>query len=141
MAEMKTEINWQGDVVFEGVPDSGHKITIDGPPEFGGQDKGVRPMELLLLGLGGCTSFDMVHILKKTRVDLKSCRTQITAERTDHPPKVFSKIHIHYIVEGQGIKESAVQRAINLSAKKLCSAQIMLGKTAEITHSFDIIES
>ena len=138
MAEMTSVIEWLDAVSFEGTPDSGHKVVIDGPPEFGGQDKGIRPMEMMLLALGGCTSFDIVHILKKSRVKLKSCRTEITAERTDSLPKVFSKIHVHYVVEGDGISEKLLQRAIDLSARKLCSAQIMLGKTAEITHSYDI---
>ena len=140
MATMKSTINWLDGVSFAGTPESGHKIVIDGPPEFGGQDKGVRPMELMLLSLGGCTSFDIVHILKKSRIELTACRTEITAERTDSPPKIFSKIHIHYIVEGKDVKEAALKRAIDLSARKLCSAQIMLGKSAEITHSYDIKE-
>lgn len=138
MAEMKASIDWLDGVSFEGTPESGHKIVIDGPPEFGGQNKGARPMELMLLGLGGCTSFDIVHILAKSRIEITSCRTEITATRTDTLPKVFSKIHIHYIVEGKDVKEPVLKRAIDLSAKKLCSAQIMLGKTAEITHSYEI---
>ncbi len=140
MATMKSTIDWQEGVSFVGTPGSGHKIVIDGPPEFGGQDKGVRPMELMLLSLGGCTSFDIVHIMKKSRAELTACRTEITAERTDHPPKIFSKIHIHYIVEGRNVNEAALKRAIDLSARKLCSAQIMLGKTAEITHSYELKE-
>ena len=139
MAEMKAVIDWLEGVSFTGTPDSGHKVTIDGPPDFGGQDKGVRPMELMLLGLGGCTSFDVVHILGKSRIKLTSCRTEITATRTDTLPKVFSRIHIHYIVSGKDVKEAVLKRAIDLSAKKLCSAQIMLGKTAEITHSYEIV--
>ncbi len=139
MAEMKASIDWLEGVSFAGTPESGHKIVIDGPAEFGGQNKGARPMELMLLALGGCTSFDVVHILGKSRIELTSCRTEITATRTDTLPKVFSKIHIHYIVSGKDVKEAVLKRAIDLSAKKLCSAQIMLSKTAEITHSYEIV--
>ena len=138
---MKAEIRWLGDAEFEGVSGSGHKISMDGPPEFGGKNKGVRPMEMLLLGLGGCTAFDVVHILKKSRQDIEDCQVEIHADRAMQDPKVFTRIHLHYRVKGRELKEGLVERAIKLSAEKYCSASIMLAKSAEITHDFEVFES
>lgn len=138
---MKATITWAGDVKFEAESGSGHTITIDGPAEHGGKNQGVRPMELMLLGVGGCASFDVVHILKKSRQDVTSCVAQVEAERVDDVPAVFSKIHLHFVVSGNALKESQVKRAVELSAEKYCSASIMLSKGGvEITHSYEIQE-
>lgn len=136
---MKGTIRWAGDVKFEAESGSGHTIIIDGPAEYGGQNQGVRPMELMLLGLGGCSSFDVVHILKKARQDVTDCVAHLEAERADAVPAVFSKIHLHFVVAGNDLKESQVKRAVELSAEKYCSASIMLSKGGvEITHSYEI---
>lgn len=126
---------------FIGESSSGHAVYMDGAPEYGGSDLGPRPMELLLLGMGGCTSFDVVHILKKARQQVTDCDAHIEAERAEADPKVFTKIHIHFIVSGHQVSEKHVDRAISLSAEKYCSASIMLGQTAEITHDFEILEA
>ena len=126
--------------MFVGETGSGHAVVMDGPPESGGRNRGPRPMEMLLLGMGGCTSFDVVQILQKGRHDVIDCVAEISAERVDTIPKVFHKIHVHFIVTGRQLKEEAVKRAIQLSAEKYCSASIMLGKSVEITHDFEILE-
>jgi len=138
---MKTKIKWLENVSFSGETDSGHSIIMDGPPDHGGENKGPRPMEMLLLGLGGCTTFDVLMILKKSRQTVTDCEVEISAERAETEPKVFTKIHVHFIVSGTNLKEKHVERAVSLSAEKYCSASIMLGKTAEITHDFEIIET
>ena len=135
---MKARIKWVEDATFLGESGSGHAVVMDGPPENGGRNLGVRPMEMLLLGMGGCASFDVVHILKKARQPISDCVAEISAERADEEPKVFTKIHIHFIVTGNNLKEKQVERAVSLSAEKYCSASIMLGKTAEISHDFEI---
>ena len=112
---------------------------MDGPPEFGGRNLGVRPMEMLLLGLGGCASFDVVSMLKKSKQDLVDCEVEITAERADEEPKVFTKIHLHFIISGNDLSDKKVARAIELSAEKYCSASIMLGKTADVTHDYELV--
>lgn len=137
---MQARIKWVDGVMFVGETGSGHAVVIDGPPENGGRNMGPRPMEMLLLGLGGCTSFDVLTILQKGRHDVIDCVAEISAERVDTIPKVFSKIHVHFIVTGRQLKKEAVQRAIQLSAEKYCSASIMLGKSVEITHDFEIVE-
>lgn len=119
---------------------SGHALVMDGPPDLGGRNLGVRPMEMLLLGLGGCTQIDVVHILKKGRQRVSSCEVLLEAERAADEPKVFTQIKVHFIVSGSGLSEKAVARAVNLSAEKYCSASLMLGKTAQITHDFEIRE-
>jgi putative redox protein len=126
---------------FVGESGSGHSIVMDGPPEHGGSDLGVRPMEMLLLGLGGCASFDVIHILKKSRQDVTDCEALLEAERADQEPKVFTHIHLHFVVTGRNLSDKQVERAIQLSSEKYCSASIMLGKTAEITHDFKIKEA
>ena len=137
---MKAEIDWDQNVRFSAKTETGHEIVMDGAPSHGGNNEGARPMELLLVGMGGCTGFDVVGILKKARVDLQSLRIELEAERADETPMVFTRIHVHFVLEGKGLKEKLVERAIDLSAKKYCSASIMLGQTADITHSFDIKE-
>lgn len=137
---MKARIKWAGEASFSGETESGHAIVMDGPPDMGGRNIGPRPMELLLLGTGGCTSFDVVHILKKSRQQVTDCIAEIDAERATTDPKIFTKIHIHFIVSGKGLKTEQVERAVKLSAEKYCSASIMLGKSAEITHDFEIVE-
>lgn len=138
---MKATVTLQGGVCFEAVADSGHSVLLDGPPEYGGENRGSRPMELLLMGLGGCTAFDVVHILRKSRVDVTDCRVELSADRSDTPPKVFTRIHVHFVVSGAGLSEARVKRAVELSAEKYCSASIMLAKAVEITHDFEIVDS
>jgi putative redox protein len=126
-------------MLMVGKSHSGHSITMDGPPEIGGNNLGVRPMEMLLLGVAGCTMIDVVTTLKKMRQDLTNCETKLSAERADEHPKVFTDIHIQFIVKGQDLDPKKVEKAITLSAEKYCSASIMLGKTASITHDFEIV--
>ncbi|WP_020564650.1 OsmC family protein [Methylosarcina fibrata] len=138
---MRATVKWVDGVMFVGESGSGHAVVMDGPPDHGGRNMGIRPMEMLLLGVGGCSSFDVVQILQKGRNDLVKCVTEITAERVDAVPSVFSKIHLHFIVSGRNLKASAVERAVKLSAEKYCSASIMLSKAAvDITHDFEVIE-
>ncbi len=136
---MKTRVKWLDNMSFVGESGSGHSIVMDGPPEFGGRNLGVRPMEMLLLGLGGCASFDVVSMLKKSKQDLIDCEVEITAERADEEPKVFTKIHLHFVISGNDLSDKRVARAIELSAEKYCSASIMLGKTATVTHDYELI--
>lgn len=135
---MKTRVKWLDNMSFVGESGSGHSIVMDGPQEFGGRNLGVRPMEMLLLGLGGCASFDVVSMLKKSKQDLIDCEVEISAERAEVEPKVFTKIHLHFILSGNDLSETRVSRAIELSAEKYCSASIMLGKTAVVTHDHKI---
>lgn len=135
---MKVSVALQQNVNFKATTGSGHDIMMDGPPDFGGENKGARPMETLLAGMGGCASFDVVHILRKRRLLVTDCVADIQAERAETEPKVFTKIHLHFKVAGEGLTEKAVGKAVELSAEKYCSASIMLGKTADITHSFEI---
>lgn len=123
-----------------GESGSGHAVVIDGPPEHGGRNLGVRPMEMLLLGMGGCTQFDVLLILRRGRHDVRLCEVELEAERAESDPKVFTKIHAHFRVGGHGLTEKVVDRAIRMSAEKYCSASIMLGATAEITHDFEIVD-
>ena len=136
---MKARIKWVENVSFLGESDSGHAVLMDGAAEGGGRNLGPRPMELVLLGTGGCTAYDVVAILKKQRLQISDCVTEIDAERAASDPKVFTKIHFHFIVTGKNIKPESVARAIDLSAEKYCSASIMLGNTAVITHDFEIV--
>lgn len=139
---MKADIRWQGEVCFEAESGSGHVVRVDGPPDHGGQNQGPRPMELMLMGLGTCSSFDVVHILKKSRQDVTDCRCQLEAERAeDEVPAVFTRIHLHFTVRGRGMKENLVARAVSLSADKYCSASIMLARGGvEISHSYTLEE-
>ena len=136
---MKAQVKWSGNAAFLGKSGSGHEVLMDGAPEYGGNDQGPRPMEMLLLGMGGCASFDVVLILKKSRQEITDCVAEIEAERAETPPKVFTKIHMHFVVSGKDLKEAQVKRAIDLSATKYCSASIMLSKAVEITHDYEII--
>jgi putative redox protein len=137
---MKVRVKWVEQVAFLGESESGHAVLMDGAPAAGGRNLGPRPMEMLLLGTGGCTSFDVVNILKKSRQAVSDCYVELDATRAEQDPKVFTKIHLHFVVKGKDIKPDVVERAIALSAEKYCSASIMLGKSAEITHDFEIIE-
>ncbi|MFV1940116.1 OsmC family protein [Pseudomonas luteola] len=138
---MKARIQWAGEAMFLGESGSGHVVVMDGPPNHGGRNLGVRPMEALLIGLGGCTSFDVMSILKKSRQAVESCETFLEAERAESEPKVFTKIHIRFVVKGRDLKEAQVKRAIELSAEKYCSASIMLERAGvEISHGYEIIE-
>lgn len=138
---MKSRVKWVENICFMAESGSGHAMIMDGSPEIGGRNMGPRPMELLLMGAGGCTSVDVVMILQKSRQDVSGCEVDISAERADENPKVFTKIHMHFTVSGRNLKPETVDRAIKLSAEKYCSASIMLGKTAEITHDFEIVEA
>lgn len=138
---MKSKVKWLDNMTFVGESASGHSVVMDGPPEFGGQNLGIRPMEMLILGLGGCSSFDVVLILKKARQQVEHCEVELDYDRADENPKVYTRIHMHFIVTGKNLDAKRVEKAITLSADKYCSASIMLGKTAEITHDFEIRES
>lgn len=135
---MKVSVKWVDNVCFMGESETGHAVVLDGAPEMGGRNIGMRPMEMLLIGMGGCTSFDVVTILKKARQKVTDCVAEIQAERASEVPKVFTKIHVHFVVTGDALNETQVERAIKLSAEKYCSASIMLGKACEITHDFEI---
>ncbi|HET8608358.1 MAG TPA: OsmC family protein [Burkholderiales bacterium] len=138
---MNARIKWVENVSFIGESGSGHAIVMDGAPESGGRNLGPRPMETVLIGTGGCTAYDVVHILRKGRAAVTDCVVEIQAERAETEPKVFTKIHFHFIVSGHGLKQEQVERAIHLSAEKYCSASIMLGKSATITHDFEIVDA
>ncbi len=138
---MECTVRWHEGMSFIAETGSGHMVPMDGSPAAGGRDLAPRPMELLLAGAGGCTSFDIVMILKKGRQDVRGCEVKLTAERAEEDPKVFTKINLHFVVTGKGLKPEAVERAVNLSAEKYCSASIMLGKTAEMTHTFEVVEA
>lgn len=136
---MKATIDWTGDASFRATSGSGHSIQMDGPPDHGGKDMGPRPMEMMLMGLGGCSSFDVMSILQKSRQEVTSCHAELEAERADAVPAVFTRIHLHFVVTGNNLKENLVKRAVSLSAEKYCSASIMLEKAGvEITHSHEI---
>ncbi|MEX2163014.1 MAG: OsmC family protein [Sulfuricaulis sp.] len=138
---MKATIKWTGDVGFSGTTESGHTILMDGASEAGGRNKGSRPMEVVLIGTGGCTAFDVVHILRKSRQEITDCVAEVEAQRAETDPKVFTHIHIHFIVSGKDLDPKKIQHAIELSAAKYCSASIMLAKTAKITHDFEMIDA
>ena len=138
---MKSTIKWVDGAMFVGESGSGHAVVIDGPPEAGGRNLGIRPMELVLSGLGACTAVDVVSILKKSRQKVTDCRVELDAERADEVPKVFTRIHIHFVITGQDLKAAAVERAIELSAEKYCSATIMLSASVEISHDFEVVEA
>ena len=137
---MKARIKWVDGVAMLAESGSGHALVMDGPPEHGGRNLGVRPMEMLLMGLGGCTEFDVLHILRRGRHEVSLCEVELNAERAEADPKVFTRIHVHFRVAGKGLTEKAVERAVRLSAEKYCSASIMLGAMAEITHGFELVE-
>lgn len=139
---MEATIKWVDGAMFVAQSGSGHAIVVDGPPDHGGRNLGVRPMELVLLGLGGCASFDVMDILKKARQPVTDCETRLTAERDDGVPRVFTRIHVHFVVTGAGLSEKQVARAVKLSAEKYCSASIMLERGGvKITHDHEIIDT
>lgn len=138
---MKARIKWLEGASFVAESGSNHAVVMDGPPDAGGRNLGPRPMEMVLMGTGGCTAFDVVHILRKGRHQISDCVVDIEAERADEDPKVFTRIHFHFVASGKNLKPEAVERAIKLSAEKYCSASIMLAKTAAITHDFEIVET
>ncbi len=135
---MKARVKWIEGAAFLGESGSGHAIVLDGAPEAGGRNLGVRPMEAVLIGMGACSAFDVVSILNKGRQLFSACEVEIEAERRDTAPKVFTKIHLHFVVTGAGLDAGKVARAIRLSVEKYCSASAMLGATAEITHDVEI---
>ena len=136
---MKAVVKWVDGVMFVGESGSGHSVVMDGAPEQGGRNMGVRPMEMLLIGLGGCASYDVIAMLKKGRQQIVDCRAEVEAERADAVPAVFTKIHVKFIVSGNDLKENQVKRAVDLSAEKYCSASIMLGAAGvEMSHSYEI---
>jgi len=137
---MKARVKWLDHMSFVGESESGHTVVMDGSPDVGGRNLAARPMEMVLLGMGGCTAFDVVMILQRARQPITDCIIELTTERADEIPKVFTKIHAHYIVKGKGLSEKQVEKAVSLSAEKYCSVSIMQGKTAEITHDFEIVE-
>lgn len=138
---MKVRIKWVEDVSFVGESETGHAVVLDGAPENGGRNIGMRPMEMLLIGMGACTAFDVVTILKKSRQPIVDCVAEIEAERAGEIPKVFTKIHVHFVITGDNLNETQVERAVKLSAEKYCSASIMLSKSVEITHDYEIKSS
>ena len=138
---MKARVKWVEGMSFMGESGSGHLTMMDGAPEAGGRNLAPRPMEMVLMGTGACTCFDVVLILKRGRADILDCVVDLSTERAATDPKVFTSIHMHFTVTGRGLKPETVRRAIDLSAEKYCSASIMLGKTATITHDFTIVEA
>lgn len=138
---MQSTVQWLENVAFEAESESGHTIVMDGSPAYGGENRGARPMELILMGLGGCASFDIVTILKKSRQDITDVVCQLRAERADTVPAVFTKIHLHFVIKGNGVKEKQVAKAVELSAEKYCSASKMLSDGGvEISHDFELID-
>ncbi|MAT93510.1 MAG: osmotically inducible protein C [Halioglobus sp.] len=139
---MKSTVKWLDGAVFVGESGSGHSVVMDGPEDLGGRNLGPRPMEMLLLGTGGCSIYDVLSMLKKSRQQVVDCRVEIEAERADEVPAVFTRINLHFVVSGVGLKENHVRRAVELSAEKYCSASIMLGAAGvEISHSYEIVDS
>lgn len=138
---MKAVVKWLDGAMFLGESGSGHSVVMDGPAESGGRNLGVRPMEMLLMGMGGCSSFDVMSMLRKSRQNVTDCQVQMEAERADAVPAVFTKIHLHFVVTGIGLKESHVKRAVSLSAEKYCSASIMMEAAGVvISHNFEIVD-
>ena len=136
---MQATVKWVDNAMFLAESGSGHSVVMDGPPDLGGRNLGVRPMEMLLMGLGGCSAFDVMSMLKKSRQAVTDCRAELTAERADAVPAVFTRIHVHFVVTGHRLKENQVARAVSLSAEKYCSASIMLAQAGvALSHSFRI---
>jgi len=136
---LNIKVSWARDALFIGESGTGHKLLMDGPAEGGGHNLGPRPMEMLLLGTGSCSCYDVISILKKSRQNVIRCEVEISSKRAETEPKVFTDIHIHFNVFGVDLKERQVERAVSLSAEKYCSASIMLGASANVTHSFDVL--
>ncbi|MFT6790854.1 MAG: putative redox protein [Cellvibrionaceae bacterium] len=139
---MQATVKWVDNAMFLGESGSGHSVVMDGPPDHGGRNLGIRPMEMLLIGMGGCASFDVMSILRKTRQQVSDCRVELTAERADIVPAVFTVIHLNFIVTGKALKEKQVAKAVSLSATKYCSASIMMNAAGvKITHDYQVVES
>ncbi|MEE3239870.1 MAG: OsmC family protein [Pseudomonadota bacterium] len=139
---MKASVHWTGEVSFKAESETGHSVQMDGPPDQGGENLGPRPMEMLLMGLGGCASFDVLSMLKKGRQQVTNCVAELEADRADAVPAVFTRIHLNFVVTGHNLKEAQVKRAVSLSAEKYCSASIMMEKAGvEVTHSYRIEEA
>ncbi|MEM0953669.1 MAG: OsmC family protein [Pseudomonadota bacterium] len=138
---MQATVKWVDNAMFLAESGSGHSVVMDGPPDLGGRNMGVRPMEMLLMGLGGCSAFDVMSMLKKSRQDVVDCRAELTAERADAVPAVFTRIHLHFVVTGRKLKESQVARAVSLSAEKYCSVSIMMEAAGvAVTHSHELVD-
>ncbi|POR55316.1 OsmC family protein [Bosea psychrotolerans] len=137
---MKARAKWVEGMAFMGEAGSGHAVMMDGAPEYGGRNIGIRPMEMLLIGLAGCTGFDVVQILRKGRESVTGCEVEVEAERATEDPKVFTKIHLAYRITGRGLSQAKAERAVTLSKEKYCSASIMLGATAEMSYTLDVID-
>jgi putative redox protein len=137
---VRSTVRWSEEKGYEANTGTGHTVVMDVSPELGGRDRGPRPMELILAGAGGCTCVDVVYILKKGRYDVRDCRVEIQAERAETDPKVFTKIHFHYVVTGKDLPPDRVERAVKLSEEKYCSASAMLGKTAQITNDWEVVQ-
>lgn len=138
---MKATVKWTDGAMFVGESGSGHAVVMDGSEDLGGRNLGPRPMEMLLIGTGGCSTYDVLSMLKKSRQKVVDCQVEIDAERADAVPAVFTRINLHFIVTGVGLKENHVKRAVELSAEKYCSASIMLGAAGvEMSHSYEIVE-
>ncbi|MDN5873704.1 MAG: OsmC family protein [Sinobacteraceae bacterium] len=138
---MEARVRWIENAAFMAETGSGHAFVIDGPESIGGRNLGPRPMELMLTSIGGCASVDIVRILKKARQNISGCEVRVSGTRADTDPKVYTAIHLHFIVTGQNLSDTHVKRAVELSADKYCSASIMLSKAATITHDYEIVES
>ena len=138
---MKCAVKWTDGAQFVGESESGHAVVMDGPPDGGGRNTGIRPMEMMLLGVGGCTAYDVVQILKKKRQPVTDCHVTLEAERAETHPKIFTKINIHFTVTGEGLSEKAVAQAVELSAEKYCSASAQLAPSCTIGHSHEIVEA
>lgn len=138
---METCLKWAGGAAFIGQTSSGHTVTLDGPPEGGGRNLGPRPMEMMLVSMAACSAYDVVTILRKSRQEIKSCEVKVSGERATQDPKIFTDIHLHFQISGENIKKKSVERAIHLSSEKYCSATIMLGAMARISHDFEIINN
>lgn len=137
---MKARVKWIENAAFVGESESGHAFVIDGAQDGGGRNLGPRPMEVVLLGTGACSAYDVVTILRKARQQIRDCHVEIDAERASTDPKIFTRIHMHFVITGQDVSPEHVKRAVALSAEKYCSASIMLGKSAEMTHDFEITD-
>jgi len=137
---MKAVVKWLDNMSFVGESESGHSVVMDGPPDSGGRNLGIRPMEMVLLGMGGCTAFDVVLILKRQRQLITDCQVELSSERAEEAPKVFTKIHVHYVVKGKDLDAKKVARAVEMTAEKYCSVSIMLAQSVDVTHDFEIIE-
>ncbi|MFN3672100.1 MAG: OsmC family protein [Bosea sp. (in: a-proteobacteria)] len=137
---MKARAKWVEGMAFMGEAGSGHAVIMDGAPEYGGRNLGIRPMEMLLIGLAGCTGFDVVQILKKGREPITGCEVEVEAERATEDPKVFTKIHLAYKISGRGLSPAKAERAVSLSKEKYCSASIMLGATAQMSYAIEIVD-